>query len=171
MLTHRTIRRTSLAALSCLAATVALGACGSSDDGNGNASTSSGTATGSSATGSGYFGGGSKAKSGTSTTAGSPTAAAGTLRLKADPGGALTFDRTTLTASAGTVTLDLLNPSTSGVPHAIAVEGNGVDQDGKTVDPGGTSTVAVTLKPGTYTFYCPVPGHEAAGMKGTLTVR
>ena len=62
------------------------------------------------------------------------------------------------------------NPSSSGVPHAIALEGNGVDQDGETADPGGTSTVTVTLKPGTYSFYCPVPGHEAAGMKGTLTV-
>jgi uncharacterized cupredoxin-like copper-binding protein len=29
----------------------------------------------------------------------------------------------------------------------------------------------VNLKPGTYEFYCPVPGHEQAGMKGTLTVQ
>jgi uncharacterized cupredoxin-like copper-binding protein len=29
----------------------------------------------------------------------------------------------------------------------------------------------VTLKPGSYEFYCQVPGHEAAGMKGTLTVK
>ena len=62
------------------------------------------------------------------------------------------------------------NPSTSGVPHGIAVEGNGVDQDGKTVQPGGKSTDTLTLKPGTYTFYCPVPGHKEAGMKGTLVV-
>ena len=60
------------------------------------------------------------------------------------------------------------NPS--GVPHAVAIEGNGVDTDGKTVSNGGTSTVSADLKPGTYTFYCPVPGHKAAGMKGTLTV-
>jgi uncharacterized cupredoxin-like copper-binding protein len=35
---------------------------------------------------------------------------------------------------------------------------------------GGTKTLSVSLKPGTYTFECTVPGHAAAGMKGTLTV-
>jgi uncharacterized cupredoxin-like copper-binding protein len=30
--------------------------------------------------------------------------------------------------------------------------------------------VSLTLKPGTYTFYCPVAGHRAAGMEGTLEV-
>jgi uncharacterized cupredoxin-like copper-binding protein len=111
------------------------------------------------------------------TTAAAPpttTAAAGgasTITLSADPGGALKFDKTTLTATAGTVTVMMKNPSTSGVPHAIAVEGNGVDQDGETVQPGGTSTDTLTLTPGTYSFYCPVPGHEAAGMKGTLIVK
>jgi uncharacterized cupredoxin-like copper-binding protein len=62
----------------------------------------------------------------------------------------------------------MTNPS--GLPHAIAVEGNGVDKDGQTVMKGGTSTITVTLKPGTYTFYCPVDGHRAAGMQGKLTV-
>jgi uncharacterized cupredoxin-like copper-binding protein len=45
-----------------------------------------------------------------------------------------------------------------------------VDKDGPTVGMGSTSTVTVTLKPGKYTFYCPVPGHKAGGMMGTLTV-
>ena len=49
--------------------------------------------------------------------------------------------------------------------------GNGVSQVGKVVQNGGTSTVSENLKPGTYTFYCSVDGHEAAGMKGTLTVK
>jgi uncharacterized cupredoxin-like copper-binding protein len=35
---------------------------------------------------------------------------------------------------------------------------------------GGSKTVTVTLKPGTYSFYCSVPGHKQAGMEGTLTV-
>jgi len=38
------------------------------------------------------------------------------------------------------------------------------------VSTGGQSKVTVNLKAGTYTFFCPVPGHEQAGMKGTLTV-
>ena len=62
----------------------------------------------------------------------------------------------------------MANPS--GIPHAIAVEGKGVDVDGKTVQKGGTSTATATLKPGKYEFYCPVDGHKAAGMQGTLTV-
>jgi uncharacterized cupredoxin-like copper-binding protein len=41
---------------------------------------------------------------------------------------------------------------------------------GKIVPKGATSTVSAKLKRGTYVFYCTVPGHEAAGMKGTLTI-
>jgi uncharacterized cupredoxin-like copper-binding protein len=39
------------------------------------------------------------------------------------------------------------------------------------VQNGGVSTVNVKLAPGTYTFYCSVPGHRQAGMQGTLTVK
>jgi plastocyanin len=90
-----------------------------------------------------------------------------TIKLSADAS-ALKFDKTKLTAKAGKVTLSMANPS--GIPHAVAVEGNGVDKDGKTVQKGGTSTVTVDLKAGTYDFYCPVDGHRAAGMEGKLTV-
>jgi plastocyanin len=31
--------------------------------------------------------------------------------------------------------------------------------------------VTATLKPGTYTYLCPVPGHAQAGMRGTLVVK
>lgn len=104
------------------------------------------------------------------TTAPAAATAGSVATLSADPGGAPAFNATTLSATAGTVTIRMTNPSGSGVPHGIAVEGDGVDRDGATVQPGGTSAVTVTLKPGTYSFYCPVPGHEDAGMKGTLTV-
>ena len=91
------------------------------------------------------------------------------LKLAADPSGALKFDKTALSAKAGKVTITMDNPSS--VPHAVAVEGNGVDKDGETVTSGGKSTVSVDLKPGTYEFYCPVDGHKQAGMKGELTVK
>lgn len=117
-------------------------------------------------------GGGSNANRYDTTTAAAAAATTSgvTVNLVADPSGALAFDTTTLTAKAGDVTISMKNPSSSGMPHGIAVQGNGVDKDGPTVQPGGTSTVTVTLKPGTYTYYCPVSGHEAGGMKGTLTV-
>ena len=35
---------------------------------------------------------------------------------------------------------------------------------------GDTETLTLNLPAGTYTFYCNVPGHRAAGMEGTLTV-
>jgi uncharacterized cupredoxin-like copper-binding protein len=94
------------------------------------------------------------------------------LKLSADPNGGLTFDKTQLSANAGTVTLTMANPSSSGIEHGIAVEGNGVDQDGQIVQPGGTSTVTVSsLKPGKYEFYCPFDSHKQQGMTGTLTVK
>ena len=36
---------------------------------------------------------------------------------------------------------------------------------------GGVSTVSADLKPGKYTYFCTVPGHRAAGMVGTITVK
>ena len=55
--------------------------------------------------------------------------------------------------------------------HDVAIKSKGkVRKKGKTVGKGGISKVTLTLKPGTYTFYCTVPGHEAAGMKGKLVV-
>ncbi len=103
----------------------------------------------------------------TATQAASSGGGGETLKLAADQS-ALKFDKSSLTAKAGKVTLEMENPSQ--IPHAVAIKGNGVDVDGKTVGNGETSTASADLKPGTYTFYCPVPGHEAAGMKGTLTV-
>ena len=149
------------AAVLAASAALALAACGSSS--------SSGTSSSSGSAAAGY---GAPATTTKTTAAAAPAAASGgtTVSLTADPGGALKFNTTTLTAKAGKVTVLMRNPSGSGLPHGIAVQGNGVDKDGPTVQPGGTSTDTLTLKPGTYTFYCPVPGHTAAGMKGTLTV-
>jgi len=55
--------------------------------------------------------------------------------------------------------------------HALGVEGNGVDSDISAIDPGSSGTLKVTLsKAGTYEIYCPIDGHKALGMKGTITV-
>ena len=91
------------------------------------------------------------------------------LTLSADPGGDLSFDTESLEARAGQVTIQMENPSS--VPHNVSVDGRGVDEEGRTVGQGGTSTVAADLRPGEYDFYCSVPGHREAGMEGTLTVR
>ena len=133
-------------------ACLGLGACGSSDKSSSSSGSSSSTTKSSSSSGgTASAGGGSK------------------VALKAEATG-LKFDKKTATAKAGTVTMTMNNPQGGQVPHAIAVEGNGVDKDGKIVQPGGTSQVSVKLKPGKYTFYCPVDGHRKAGMQGTLTV-
>jgi uncharacterized cupredoxin-like copper-binding protein len=145
----------SFAVLAAAGAVVA--GCGSSDDGGSTSAAGSTPAPAPAAT--------------STTAAGSSTAASGDLQLKAVEANGLSFDKKTLDAKAGKVTLTMDNPGGDSQPHAIAVEGNGVDKDGKVVQPGGTSTVALDLKPGKYTFYCPVPGHRQAGMEGTLTVQ
>jgi len=107
----------------------------------------------------------------TSTTPSSAGGGGGTVKLSADPGGALAFKTTKLTAKAGKVTIDMTNPSTSGLQHGIAVEGNGVDKDGPIVASGKVSTLTVNLKPGKYEYYCPFDSHKQQGMTGTLTVK
>ena len=91
--------------------------------------------------------------------------------LTANPSGKLKFDKTKLTVKHGKVTLIMKNPGSSGLDHGIAVKGMGLDKDGPIVAPGKTSRVTVKLKPGTYSFYCPVLGHAKAGMKGKITVK
>ena len=103
----------------------------------------------------------------TTSTGGGGGGAASSLKLTAAPGGALKFTTTTLSAKAGKVTVTMDNASQT--PHAVEIEGNGVEKKTNTVT-GGSAKVTVDLKPGKYEFYCPVDGHKAAGMKGTLTV-
>jgi plastocyanin len=129
----------------------AVAGCGGDDNDDNATTTSTTSTTPATTTPSGGGGGGSK------------------LTVDADPSGALKFTKSTLSAKSGNVTITMDNPSS--VPHAVAIEGNGVDVDGKTVQKGGVSTVSAKLKAGKYTFYCPVDGHEQAGMKGTLTVK
>ncbi|HET6849255.1 MAG TPA: plastocyanin/azurin family copper-binding protein [Gaiellales bacterium] len=113
-------------------------------------------------------GGSSSGGSSTSSTPTSTPAGGGQVIDIPISSSGFSFTKTSVTAKAGTVTLKAMNPQS--VAHDISIKGNGVNVQGNQVDNGGTSTVTANLKPGTYEFYCSVPGHEQAGMKGTLTV-
>jgi uncharacterized cupredoxin-like copper-binding protein len=91
--------------------------------------------------------------------------------LKAAANGDIAFNKKRITVAHGRVTLTMTNPKSSGLDHGIAIDGNGVDKDGKEVGPGKVSTVTIKLAKGTYNFYCPVAGHRDAGMKGKLFVK
>jgi plastocyanin len=96
------------------------------------------------------------------------TGASQQLKLSADPTGNLKFNTNALSAKAGTVRITLSNPAP--LSHNVTLQTPQGVKGGATVPQGGTSTVVATLKPGTYTYYCSVPGHRQAGMQGTLTV-
>jgi plastocyanin len=114
------------------------------------------------------------------TTGGAATGAAGnstpsggessTLKFETDPNGQLAYTTTQVTAKAGKTTVELDN--SQALPHDVAIEDSSGNLLGKTETVAeGASTAVVDLKPGTYTFYCTVPGHRDAGMEGTLTVK
>jgi plastocyanin len=146
------MRTLAFTALLCCLAIVAAG-CG--DDNNSDSGSSgSGQAADTQTTESGGGGGGGAAQ---------------TLKLSADPSGALKFDKSSLTAKAGKVTITLDNPSS--IPHAVEIEGHGVEEESGTIGEGETTKVTASVKPGKYEYYCPVDGHKAAGMTGTLTVQ
>jgi plastocyanin/mono/diheme cytochrome c family protein len=102
---------------------------------------------------------------------GAPATGGGsTVMVSADPSGALAFQESSLSATAGKITIDFSN--TAPVDHNVRIsDASGKDLGGTKTFSGGTETASVDLKPGTYTFFCSVPGHEEAGMKGTLTVK
>jgi plastocyanin len=108
-----------------------------------------------------------------SSTASSTPAPAGggqTLSLAANAEGQLKYNTTSLTAKAGNVSIDMTNMSPLG--HNVTVESSSGKILGATPTfQGGSKTLTLNLKPGTYKFFCSVPGHRMAGMEGTLTVQ
>jgi len=133
-----------------LLASLTLAACGGGDD-NGTTAQTTTTQTTTQAGGGGGGGG-------------------GTVSLSADPSGALAYQETSLTAKAGNDTIDFDNPAP--LDHDVCVEDSSGKQLGcsDTVTEGKAS-LTLNLKSGTYTYYCSVDGHRAAGMEGTLTVQ
>jgi plastocyanin len=82
----------------------------------------------------------------------------------------LAYSSKSATAKAGKVTVDFTNGQP--IPHDVAIEsadGEVIGQTETTAE--GSDSTEVELEPGTYTFFCTVPGHREAGMEGTLTVK
>lgn len=136
-------------------ASLALVACGGSSSSSSSESTAAETTSESSA-GAGEAEGGS---------AGSASA----LDIETASSG-LAYSSKTATAKAGKVTVDFTNGQA--IPHDVAIEsaeGEVIGQTETTAE--GSDTTEVELEPGTYKFFCTVPGHREAGMEGTLTVK
>lgn len=135
-------------------AALALVACGSSSNSNSGTTETSG--------------GESQAEQGNNKEASSGSGS--TLKFEADPNGELAYTTTKATAKAGKVTVDFKNPQS--LTHDVAFENSKGELVGETalIDDSSTSTT-LNFKPGTYTFYCSVPGHREAGMEGTLVVK
>ena len=135
------IRRLLPVPIALAALVLALAACGGSDN---EAATTGGAATGG--------GGGGQ-----------------TLQISADPSGALKFEQTSLDATAGKVTIDFTNDSS--LQHNVTLDGPGVEDEGTDTISGSSTSTTLDLQAGTYTFYCSVDGHRAAGMEGKIVVK
>jgi plastocyanin len=109
------------------------------------------------------------AKPGAPATTAIPRARASTkLKLEANPTGLLSYNTKQLSAKAGAVTIEMANMSP--LEHNVTVAQGSTVLGATPTFKGGTRSLTIALKPGTYTFYCSVPGHRQAGMEGTLSV-
>jgi plastocyanin len=102
---------------------------------------------------------------------GAASGSATTQQLNVKAMDTMRFDPATLSAKAGQpmqVTLD----DAGALVHDFTVS-EGVSQPVTSVaQPGQKAVTTFTIdKPGTYTYFCSQPGHEQAGMKGTLTIQ
>lgn len=146
--------RMRLALLPALIGIVALAGCGSSSNSSSSASTPAAPATTPS----------------TSSSTAAPAAGGSSVSLAANPSGQLEYNTKSLSAKAGKVSIDFTNMAPLG--HNVTIESSSGETVGATPTfQGGSKTLSLNLKPGTYKFYCSVPGHRQAGMEGTLTVK
>jgi len=72
-------------------------------------------------------------------------------------------------AAPGKVTFVVTNAGK--IQHDLAVQGSGGTTKTALISPGKSAKLTVTLAAGTYTLYCSVPGHRAAGMVTKLVVK
>jgi plastocyanin len=147
----------SISTLALATALLALAGCGGSSSGSSTAAQAPTT---------------SSATSSTPTPAGESGASGGSSKvsLQANPEGQLEYNTKSLTAKAGKVSVDFTNSSS--LPHDVTIESSSGQTVGATPTfSGGSKSLSLDLKAGTYKFYCSVPGHRQAGMEGTLTVK
>ena len=141
-------KASAVVAIAALAA-LGLAACGGSD--NNNDTTAAATPATTATTGGGGGGG-------------------STVDISTPSGSDLAFDQKDVTAKAGNVTIDFDNKQA--LSHDVKVEdSSGQELGGTDLVSSGTASASVDLQPGTYTFFCSVPGHREAGMEGTITVK
>lgn len=147
-----------LSAVTLVAGVLVLAACGSSSKTTSSATTPS-------------------ASTAATTTAAGPNEAAteavpagNALTLEANPEGQLKYNKTSLSATAGKVSIAFTNSSP--LEHNVTVESSSGKILGATPTfKGATKVLTLDLKAGTFKFFCSVPGHRQAGMEGTLTVK
>jgi len=104
------------------------------------------------------------------TPAGSATAAA-----TQPPGPALSLDLEDIKFSTDTLEAPANTPvvihikNLGATTHNFSIDALKINTGD--VQPGASVDVTINAPAGAYTYYCDIPGHEAAGMKGTLTVK
>jgi len=104
------------------------------------------------------------------TTTGGGGGGGSTVDISTPSGTDLAFDQSDVSAKSGSVTIDFDNKQA--VPHDVTVEDSSGQELGATdLISSSTTTTTVDLRPGSYTFFCSVPGHREAGMEGTLNVK
>lgn len=152
----------AISSFALVATVAALAGCGSSSSSSSSSSAAQAPTT-SSATAA------APATSSTASTTGA-SAGASSVSLEANKEGQLEYNTKSLTAKAGKVTVNFTNAAP--LAHNVTIESSSGSSVGATPTfSGGSKQLTVTLKPGTYKFFCSVPGHRQAGMEGTLTVK
>jgi uncharacterized cupredoxin-like copper-binding protein len=93
-----------------------------------------------------------------------------TIDFSTPQGSELAYNQKSASTTAGTDTISFDNVQAQ--EHDVKIEdSSGAEVGGTDLVASGTATATVDLKPGSYTFFCSVPGHREAGMEGTLTVK
>jgi plastocyanin len=160
----RTLFQPRLAAgLSAGVLALALSACGGSSATDAGSAVATATTTASGAGTSSAVG--SSAGSGTAATAPQGT---GTPVTATEGDFSIALSSSDLAAGTHTFTVTNAGKAT----HSLTIKGpGGVDMTSDKVQGGQSTTMTVTLQPGTYQVYCPIGNHQAMGMDTTLTVR